>query len=123
MALPCRLNANRRWALWLESSEIGGGAINGFVWQQIPRKALTDPRCVIQASQPILPVSLALGSPESEVRKILGAPTVKYRDTLIYAHERTEKISDEPFTSSNDIYIELGRKGLDAIQVWKITSN
>jgi hypothetical protein len=33
-----------RWALWLESSEMGGGHVDGFAWQRIAEKATLDRR-------------------------------------------------------------------------------
>ncbi len=116
-------DAKGRWAFWLESSEMGGDTVDGFVWQQIPSDAVIDPRCVKKGIKVGLPVELGLGLTESEVRGILGVPTAKYRDTLVYVHNHAEEVRGEAFTSSNVIYIELRRDLVWTIQVWKTTSN
>jgi hypothetical protein len=67
-------DADGRWALWLESSEMGGGTIDGFALQRIPSKATVDRRCRTEETQIDLPVHLGIGLTESEVRGILGTP-------------------------------------------------
>lgn len=116
-------DAGGRWALWLESSEMGGGTIDGFALQRISSKATVDQRCRTEAVQIDLPVRLRIGLKESEVRKILGAPTAKYRNTLIFDHEHEQKIGNEPFTASNSVYVVLSDDVVWGIQVWKTTSN
>jgi len=116
-------DAKGKWALWLESSEMGGGTVDGFAWQRIAGKATVDRRCRTQDVEVALPVGLGIGSTESEVRRILGSPTVRYRNTLIFHHEHEENIRNEPFTASNTVYLELRNGAAWTIQVWKITSN
>jgi len=94
-------DAKGRWALWLESSEMGGGNIDGFTWQRIADKAALDRRCRKKAVEIELPIQIAIGLTESEVRGNLGTPTTKYLNTLIYDHEHQETVRDEPFTASN----------------------
>ena len=42
-----------------------------------------------------LPVPLRLGLTERQVRNLLGEPTVKYRNTVIFDHEHEETIRGE----------------------------
>jgi hypothetical protein len=116
-------DAKGRWALWLESDEMGGGNVDGFAWQRIAEKASLDPRCRTQAIEIELPIHLAIGLPESEVRGILGKPTAEHRNTLIFEHEHQETIRNEPFTASNTVYVQLGSGVVWSVQVWKTTSN
>jgi hypothetical protein len=116
-------DANGRWVLWLESNEMDGGNVNGFAWQRIAAKAIIDRRCGAQAIKIELPIQLAIGLTESEVRGILGTPTTEYRDTLVFDHEHQETIRNEPFTASNTVYVELRSRIVWSVQVWKTTSN
>jgi hypothetical protein len=116
-------DAKGRWALWLESSEMGGGTVDGFAWQRIAKEATLDRRCGTQDAEIDLPIRLAIGSTESEVRGNLGTPTAKHRNTLIFDHEHQETVRNEPFTASNTVYIELRGGVVWTVQVWKITSN
>jgi hypothetical protein len=116
-------DAKGRWALWLESSEMGGGTVDGFTWQRIAEKATLDRRCRTQAVEIELPIQIAIGLTESEVRGTLGTPTAKHRNTLIFDHEHQETIRNEPFTASNAVYVELRGGVVWAVQVWKATSN
>ena len=112
-----------RWALWLESNEMGGGTINGFAWQRIDEKATLDRRCRTRAVEIELPVQIAIGLTESEVLENLGTPTAKHRNTLVFDHEHQETVRSEPFTSENNVYVKLRGGVVWAVQVWKITSN
>jgi hypothetical protein len=117
------LDAKGRWALWLESSEMGGGNVDGFAWQRIDEKATLDRRCRAHAVEIGLPIQVAIGSTESEVRRNLGTPTAKHRNTLVFYHEHQETIRNEPFTASNTVYVGLRRGVVWSVQVWKTTSN
>lgn len=112
-----------RWALWLESSEMVGGTINGFALQRIPNEATVDRRCRTEGAHVDLPIRLKIGSTESEVRALLGEPTSKYHNTLLFNHEHEEKVRNEPFTASNDVYVLLRDGSVWTIQAWKTTSN
>ena len=112
-----------RWALWLESSEMGGGSVNGFALQRISRKATVDSRCLTQGVKLDLPVGLGIGLTEMQVRRILGKPTAVYHNTLIYDHEHEETVRNEPFTASNTVAAAFRGRVVWSIQVWKTTSN
>ena len=109
-------DANGRWALWLESSEIAGGAVDGFVLQRLDGDARMDQRCGnLQTRRIELPVALKLGMTEAQVRDSLGKPTLKFRNTLVFQHEHSKTLHNEPYTASNTILVVL-RKGV----VWAI---
>ena len=119
-------DANGRWALWLESSEMGGGTVDGFALQRLDRDAKPDRRCRMVRKDDggvELPIPLRLGLTETQVRKFLGRPTVRHHSTVIFDHEHEETIHNEPFTASNTVAIALGSGVVWAIQVWKTTSN
>jgi hypothetical protein len=116
-------DAKGRWALWLESDEMGGGNVDGFAWQRIAEKATIDRRCQAQPIEIELPIQLAIGLPESEVHRILGTPTSERRNTLVFDHEHQETIRNEPFTASNTVYVVLCNGVVSSVQVWKSTSN
>jgi hypothetical protein len=63
-------DANGPWALWVESTEMGGGNVDGFAWQRIPKEATLDHRCRTQDVAVELPIRLALGLTEPEVRRL-----------------------------------------------------
>jgi hypothetical protein len=117
-------DGDRLWALWLESSEMGGGRVDGFTLQSLRRDAQLDQRCraLPQENSFELPLTLRLGLTESALWKILGSPTVRYRSTLIYDHEHELRIHNKPYTSWNTV--ALTQEGIVwAIRVWKITSS
>ena len=119
-------DANTRWALWLESSELGGGMIDGFALQRLARNAKTDQRCqMLQGREGVieLPTALRLGLTEMQVRKILGNPTTTYQNTLVFEHEHEETIHNQPFTASNTVYVTFRGGTVWAIQVWKDTTS
>lgn len=119
-------DAKGRWALWLESDEMGGGTVDGFALQRLDRNATADRRCQMVGKNDgrvRLPVPLRLGLTEMQVRNLLGRPTAKYRNTVIFDHEHEETIRGEPFTASNSVAVALRGGVVWAIQVWKTTSN
>lgn len=116
-------DARGRWVLWLESDEMGGGNVDGFAWQRMAERARLDRRCRTQAVEIELPIKLAIGLTESEVRGTLGTPTAKIRNTLVFDHEHLQTIRNEPFTTSNTVYVELRSGVVWSVQVWKTTSN
>ncbi len=120
----CGKDAKGRWALWLETSEVAGGTVDGFTLQRLDQAARVDQRCrVLQKGEGgiELPVPLQLGLTEKQVAGILGRFTTKYRETLIFDHEHQETIDNQPFTASNLVAIALRDGVVWAIQVWKNT--
>lgn len=110
------------WVLWLESGEIDGGTVGSFQWQRLSASAVLDRRCrVLGEAKVKLPIALQLGITEAEVLKILGRPTVKQGDRLIYLHEHPLTIRGEPSTSDNVVAILLRGGRVWAIEVSKTT--
>jgi len=115
-------DANGRWALWLESSELGGGDIDGFALQRIDQNAKMDERCRLIGNSDggiELPGGLRLGLTEMQARSILGKPNATYGRTLLFEHEHEEKLRNEPFTVTNTVYVTILRGVVSTIQVWK----
>jgi hypothetical protein len=124
----CLLGAgqNGRWLLWLESSEVDGGLVGGFLLRSIPTNAKADLRCrtlSTRESRIDLPIRLRLGMSESEVRKTLGTITARKGDTLIFDHEHEQLFDGTPFTVSNTVAVLLNNKSVSAIQVWSTSTN
>jgi hypothetical protein len=115
---------NGRWALWLESSEIDGGAVGSFQWQRLNQGAVLDRRCQILRNAKVeLPIALRLGIAEAEVLKSLGRPTVRHGDRLIYVHYHQESFHGEPYDSYNIVAILLRAGRVWAIEVSKTTTS
>ena len=115
-----------RWVLWLESSEIAGGAIDGFALRRLDQMAEVDRRChaLPESEAGIeLPVALRLGMTEMQVRNTLGAPTTTFRSTLIFEHEHQRSIRNKPYTVTNTVALALRGGVVFAIQVWRDTSS
>ena len=115
-----------RWALWLESSEMGGGRVDGFALQRLDDDANVDRRCRMLRTEDggfRLPIALRLGMTETQVRSLLGKPTLRYRNTVTFDHGHEEIIRNEPFTVSNGVSVGIRGGVVWAIQVWKDTSN
>ncbi len=114
------------WVLWLESGEIDGPYVGGFQWRRVPVDAQFDPRCQAPGkadSEIRVPTGLRLGMTEAKVLKILGKPTLRKGDTLVYEHEHNEIIRNEPYTSVNSVIVVLRRGVVLAIYVDKTTSS
>jgi hypothetical protein len=113
-----------RWVLWLESGEIDGPTVGGFQWRRVPDAVQFDERCrrlPDTSSNVEMPIELRLGATETKVLQILGQPTVRKGDTLIYAHEHEESLHNEPYTSTNTVTVVLRYGGVWAIEVHKTT--
>ncbi len=117
-----RLDENAAWVLWLYSGEIDGPAIGGFQWQRLENGAKMDRRCKAlnakMGTVELLPSPLHLGMTEAEVEGILGKPTRKYHDSVLYDHEHNLTIRKEPYTLDNDVLI-VYKDG----KVWAISAN
>jgi hypothetical protein len=113
-----------RWVLWLESGEIHGGDVGAFELRRIPPAAVLDDRCVALSgrnSGVTLPIPLRLGIKEAEVIKVVGKPTVRLGEILLYVHEHQETIRGEPFDATNVLAVLVRRGVVEAIEVWKTT--
>ena len=105
---------------------MGGGSVDLFALKRLDPNAKMDGRCrMLQEEQGMieLPIWLRLGMTEREVSKLLGKPTLRYRDTVLFDHEHSEAINNEPFTVSNAVAFVLRRGAVVGIQVSKSTSD
>lgn len=115
-----------RWVLWLESGEIDGGRVGMFQWQRIGASAKLDPRCGLVSDAvkvSTLPTTLRLGANEGELLHMLGRPTARHGDTLLFAHEHGTTIHNEPYTVSNTVAVTLRRGIVLAITAEKSTQS
>jgi hypothetical protein len=80
-----------RWLLWLEAV-LGGGVVEGFHLISMPAGAHVDRRCrrLPPTTTVEIPKRLALGMPDSVVKRMLGLPSAVVADTLIYRYVRDE---------------------------------
>jgi hypothetical protein len=113
------------WVLWLESGEIDGPYIGGFQWRRVSHSSRFDERCsaLPDTSEVRLPIGLGLGTSEAKVIRILGRPTSRRGDTLLYEHEHDELIRGEQFFSTNTVIVALRGGVVRAIQAVKTTTN
>lgn len=113
-----------QWVLWIEGGEIHGGTVGGFRWQRATPSARFDNRCAVLPKTDdriTLPISVGLGTTETDLFQALGKPTTMEGDNLLFAHEHDETIRGEPYTSDNNVSIFLRRGVVWAMQVWKTT--
>lgn len=69
----------------------------------------------------VLPIALKLGAPEADVAKVVGRPTVRRDDRLLYLHEHQLMIRGEPCTSDNVVGIRVRAGRVWAIEASKTT--
>ena len=121
----CGTDVDGRWALWLDSSEVAGLRwIDGFTLQRLGGNARADRGCRMIPEREggiELPIPLRLGQTETQVREILGKPTLKYRSTLIYYHAHDKTIRNEPCSVLNTVDVALRNGVAWAIVVFKST--
>jgi hypothetical protein len=105
-------NGPDRWVLWLESGEMGAGTVEGFHLMFVPAVASVDHRC-----QPLpptmtvdIPRHLALGLPDSMLKRLVGSPSAVVGDTLIYWHMRDVQ---------NRLFLVIERGRVVQIAVWR----
>ena len=116
-------NPSDRWVLWLESGEIDGGNVSSFEWHRIPAAAVIDNRCVPLQEAPQLPLPLHLGMASAQVLKVLGPPSWRSQERLIYMHGHQVTIRGDVNDSSNIVDIDLHAGIVQAISVSKMTSS
>jgi hypothetical protein len=115
-----------RWVLWLESGETDGPTVGGFQWRRVPETAHFDTRCQELPdgdSKVNLPIELRLNSRETKLLQVLGQPSMRKGDTLIYEHEHDEPIHGEPYTFTNRVVVVLRHGAVWAIDVDESTLN
>ncbi len=115
-----------QWVLWLESGEIDDGSVGSFQWRRVPRGTTFDERCapLSRADSTVkLPLALSLGIPEVEVLRVLGKPTTRLKETLLYVHEHEEVIKGESFRALNTTTVLIRDGRVWAIEVHKATTS
>ncbi|HEV2699010.1 MAG TPA: hypothetical protein VGU90_13515 [Terriglobales bacterium] len=110
--------------LWLKSGEIDGPNVGGFQWKRVPSFAQFDARCQPEGSSNVaLPIKLRVGTTEAQVLEILGPPSARKGNNLIYVHEHGESIRNEPYTSVNSVILVLRDGIVWGIEVEKTTTS
>ena len=106
------------WALWLESAEIDGESIGGFLWLRMGPGQKVDSRCkALNTQQGVVttPVPIKLGMTEPQVEQLLGKPSGRFHNTFMYFHEHEGTIRNTAYTWDNSIDI-VYRNGV----VWAV---
>lgn len=119
------MDADEYWALWLESSALGGGRVDGFALERLGNGAQFDPRCRMLRQEDggfKLPIPLRLDMTEMQVRSLLGEPTQRYGNILAFDHGHQETIRNEPFVVSNIVAVGIQGGVVWAVQVWLVQS-
>lgn len=100
--------------------------VDGFAVQRLDNDAEADRRCRMLRKDDGgfgLPIPIHLGMTEMQVRTLLGEPTLRYRNTVMFDHGQQETIRNELFTVSNTVAVAVRGGMVWVIQVWKDTSN
>jgi hypothetical protein len=114
------------WALWLYSGEMNGPTIGGFLWQRVPATAQFDRRCQMLGeadSNVAPPLGICLGTSEAKLLQVLGKPTLRKGDVLLYQHEHERTIRNETITFYNTVTVGLRHGAVQAIDGYKEASN
>jgi hypothetical protein len=113
------------WILWLESGEIDGPYIGSFQWQLISSDAEIDRRChALSGSATIkLALPLKLGMTKAQLLRVLGKPSLRRGQRLIYLHEHQGSSNGVPFDSSNIVMVRFRGGEVTSIAVSKTTSS
>jgi hypothetical protein len=70
-----------------------------------------------------LAVPLKLGMAEADVLKILGKPSLRRGEKLIYLHEHEGSVNGVPFDLSNIVVVRVHGREVTSIAVSKTTSS
>ncbi|MDC7682632.1 hypothetical protein PQU92_05055 [Asticcacaulis sp. BYS171W] len=113
------------YRLWLSSSEMGGGTIDGVNMRAEAAKATED--CPILGAR-LTPVSVdgvRIGMTQVEVRKVLGAPADQRDGWWIYTYEKNVRPSDPGyfFTAYGHMMLRFEAGRLTHLSAGRVTSN
>ena len=117
-------DATGRWVLWLKSGEMDDGSVGSFQRRRVNRAAKFDERCGTLPKtdgRVHLPMALDLGMAEAELLQLLGQPTARRGNTLLYVHEHEGANQKGPFTALNTVSIVVREGRVTAIDVLKVT--
>jgi hypothetical protein len=117
-------DATGQWVLWLESGEMDADTVGSFQWRRVTRGAKFDERCALlpQANGGVgFPIALDLGTSEAKLLHVLGQPTSRQGNTLLYVHEHEGLDHKKPFTELNTASVVIRNGRVWAIEVLKIS--
>ncbi|ESQ81044.1 hypothetical protein [Asticcacaulis sp. YBE204] len=119
------IKAPQPYRLWLSSSEMGGGTVDGVDMRAEAATATED--CPILAAR-LTPVSVdgvRIGMTQAEVRKALGAPSDQRDGWWIYTYEKNVRPSDPGyfFTAYGHMMLHFEDGRLTQISAVRVTSN
>lgn len=118
----CFYGAHHKWVLWLTGGEIDAGAISGFQWHLVPAGAQIDGRCrQLTDSAVTLPNTVRLGMTERDLFHVMGQPTKRQGQRLLYVHEEELTIRNQPYTETNVVVVDIRQGVVSAIAVSKST--
>lgn len=112
------------WVLWLMSGEMDAGTVGSFQWRRIPDDANFDNRCPAvtdSSSKVALPIRLRLGLSETNLLKILGPPTARRGQTLLYVHDHDETANGQQYTVLNTVFVIIRNGAVYAVEVLKVS--
>ena len=101
-------DSNGAWVLWLKSGEMDAGTVGAFQWRRVNSGAEFDKRCQILPEKNTgikLPVALSIGSSEAKLLEVLGNPTIRKGNKLLYVHEHDLVIRQQPCTLMNTVEV------------------
>jgi hypothetical protein len=117
-------DATGQWVLWLKSGEMDDGSVGSFQWRRVNRAAKFDERCgrlPKTDGRVHLPIALDLGMAEAELLQLLGQPTARRGNTLLYVHEHDGAAQNGPFTALNTVSVVVRGVRVVAIDVLKVS--
>jgi hypothetical protein len=117
-------DASGPWVLWLESDEIDAGYVGSFQWRRVTRGAKFDERCALlpKADDRVgLPIALDLSTSEAKLLHVLGQPTSRQGNTLLYVHEDEALDNKKPVKELNTVSVVIRNRRVWAIEVLKIS--
>lgn len=116
-------DAAGRFVLWLKSGEMDGPWIGSFQWMRVPDQARFDARCgtLSEADRVKLTLPLHLGVSESQLFEVLGQPTVRNGNVLLYVYEHDDSDKNGPYTVLNTVSIVLKDGAVWAIEVLEVS--
>jgi hypothetical protein len=130
----CYLQPDRQpptWTLWLEQRGdlYNPPLISGFQWQTLPARSAPDARCktLPRTGKVSLPVPIRLGQSRAAIVNLLGSPTAKYPQALVYSASRQKKMISTSgahiFTEIETIAVNFDHGKVVAINVYKSTTD
>ena len=117
-------DATDGWVLWLKSGEMDAGTVGSFPWQRVRRAAKFDERCGLLSKadgKVELPIPLNLGMPDAKLFQLLGQPTARHGNTVLYAHEHRGANQHGPFTALNTLACVIRDGRVTTIDVLKVS--